>query len=129
MQTLKTEAQQIQQLKAELIEARKVILQLSEANQQLQATFPSKPQPAQPLAKSQIAPKPLPSAPEPGLDKSQTPAQVAPAGIVPMPGRDLPKHELALRKVLAHPTQPGVLPNMPSEKDNKLGEVEIGWMD
>jgi hypothetical protein len=141
------DTQPIQQLKAELEEARKVILQLSEANQHLQAQL--KAQPAQPLAdktqpaktqpaKTQSAapkPMPLPSSPEPGLEKTQPKRQPAPTGIVPMPGRDLPKgreplqHEVALRKILDHPTPRTALPEMPSEKDSKLGETDIGWMD
>ncbi len=143
----------VQQLKAELEEARSVILQLSEENQKLQAAqkaqmtkamppaasqaqaapVASKPQATQILtrspapARAALTPLPQPKSPEPGLE-SYKPA--ASQGIVPMPGRDRPNHEVALRKMMEHPALPGTLPEMSSEKStSKISEVDIGWMD
>lgn len=152
VKSLELEVKQSQQLKTELEEAKKLILQLSESNQQLQAKkqpvavaqpraaqSPSTPSPLAPAHSAPPAalkPLPPPPAPEPGLEsnpQSNSGKSQPAAGIVPMPGRDRPIHELALRKILDHPTRPGALPTMSSEppeyKEGKLSETDMGWVD
>jgi hypothetical protein len=113
----------VEQLKAELESARTMILQLSEAN-------------AKPTA------KPLPSsrAAEPELESTNTQIVVPSAKSArpnPPATVERPKlHQLELRKMLDHPTRPGSLPPMPSEtkpvekeKEVKLSDTDVGWMD
>jgi hypothetical protein len=107
---LQTEAKQADPLKAELAEAKQMILKLSEVNAKPLAAIPSAHTPA---AKPDPKPEPEPKSTlhiEPAHRKTQ--------------------HETALRKVLEHPTQPGSLPAMPSEKkEGQISEMDIGWMD
>jgi hypothetical protein len=109
---LQTEAKQADPLKAELAEAKQMILKLSEVNAKPLVAIPSAHTPS-----AKPDPKPEPK-PEP---KSTLHIEPAP--------RKTP-HETALRKVLQHPTQPGSLPPMPSEKkEGQISEMDIGWMD
>jgi TolA-binding protein len=115
---LRAEAQQVEQLKSELAEAKQMILKLSEAN-------------AKPLVA--ISPLHTPAAPkaEAKVD-AKTVAKAAPKSTLQIESSVAAhnsKHETALRKILQHPTQPGLPPSMPSEKEGKLSEIEIGWMD
>ncbi|MBF2072598.1 MAG: hypothetical protein IGS50_02370 [Synechococcales cyanobacterium C42_A2020_086] len=111
IEQLQTEVQQVQSLKAQLEEARKVILQLSQVNAQ----------PAPPLKASPASPGSSPAA-EPELETTQ------PVRPVPKPTSTPSKHQIALRQMLAHPTQPGSLPKMSSE-ESKLSETDMGWVD
>ncbi|XPM53484.2 MAG: hypothetical protein EDM05_035820 [Leptolyngbya sp. IPPAS B-1204] len=121
-QQLQQQSQQVEQLQNELADAKTMILQLSQTN-------------TKPVA------KPLPStrAAEPELEPTNS--QIVVPAAKPAPP-DRPKlHQLELRRMLDHPTQPGSLPPMPSEpkpvekdkvkdKDEvKLSEADVGWID
>lgn len=109
------QSQQVKQLQDELEDARKMILKLSEVN-------------AKPLSIPAAAPK-AESKPEPKVESRPEPkAQPAPQSTLQIAPRSS-QHDAALRKILDHPTQPGSPPAMPSEKEGKLSEIEIGWMD
>ncbi|NJO40374.1 MAG: hypothetical protein HC769_02100 [Cyanobacteria bacterium CRU_2_1] len=120
IETLKTELQHSSQLKVELEEAKKMILQLSQVNAK----------PAVPTSN----PRPLEvqQAAEPELESAAKPAQLAQRKLEGT-GRDRPKsHQMELRKILNHPTPPGNLPSMPSEKLSekvKLSDTDMGWVD
>ena len=113
-EALKTE------MKAQLEEARKVILQLSQVNAK----------PAPPVA----APKAQAAEPELETSRSQAIQPVQPAQR--KPELDRRQHQVALKRILDHPTQPGRLPAMPSdsarsgstEKGSKP-EMDMGWVD
>lgn len=113
-----SEVQQIQYLKTELEDARKMILQLSQVNAQ-----PAPPTPSPPSTR--VA--------EPELESSPNVAQTAKP--LPVKARgDRKPHEIELHKILDHPTQPGTLPTMPSEKitvqeTSKLSDTDMGWVD
>jgi hypothetical protein len=149
-QTEAQQAQQTEQLKAELDSAKQMILQLSQANAKPAPPAASKP-PAAPIAPIAPAASKPPAAPaaqplqrnlsylpssraaEPELESSNTQIVIPPAKPASL---DRPKlHQLELRKVLDHPTRPGSLPPMssepkPAEKEEiKLSETDVGWMD
>jgi hypothetical protein len=114
---LQTEAQQAEQLRSELAEAKQMILKLSEVNAKPLATIPT----------AHVAPPKAEPKPEPKAEIKPAPRptlQIEPSE----PARHS-KHETALRKILEHPTQPGLPPSMPSESEGKITEIEIGWMD
>jgi hypothetical protein len=102
------EVKQAEQVKAELAEAKQMILKLSEVN-------------AKPLAA--IAPIHTPAAPKPEPEPKST-LQIESAAIA-----HKTQHETALRKIFQHPTQPGSPPPMSSEREGQLSEIDIGWMD
>jgi hypothetical protein len=110
---LQTEAQQAEQLRSELAEAKQMILKLSEVNAKPLATIPTAH-----VAPPKAEPKPE-AKPEPRPTLQIEPSEAARHS----------KHETALRKILEHPTQPGLPPSMPSESEGKITEIEIGWMD
>lgn len=121
IQQLQAEVEQSEQVKTELEAAKQMILKLSQ------------PSPAANKA-TKPAPSVLPSvrAAEPELDSKPVQMVVPAAKATPS---DRPKlHQMALRKVLDHPIQPGSLPPMPSEakiieKEIKLSDADVGWMD
>lgn len=113
---LKTGVEQVGQLKAELEDARQMILQLSQVN--------AKPAPA-------VAPPAKVQAAEPELETSQSkaiqPVQPSRSRVEIQPK----SHQVALRRILEHPTQPGALPKMPSDRtpEKKPSEMDMGWVD
>jgi hypothetical protein len=110
---LQTEAKQADQLKAELADAKQMILKLSEVN-------------AKPLA----IPAPPAVKPEPKSEPKPEPKSAPQSTLKIEPADRKTPHESALRKVLQHPTPPGSLPTMPSEKkEGQISELDIGWMD
>lgn len=125
IQQLQKELQQVESLKSELDTAKQTILQLTQTKE-----------------KSTASPSIIPStrAAEPELEPS-TAKLVMPTAKPTQIER--PKlHQLELRKLLDHPTQPGSLPPMPSERisspakasdksdrEVKLPETDVGWMD
>jgi uncharacterized small protein (DUF1192 family) len=118
LEQLQTDSKQVNQLKAELEDAKKMILQLSQVNAQ-----PAPPKPAPPLVR----------AAEPELESSPVTRSTTPTA---SRDRSTPpkQHQIALRQLLDHPTRPGTLPAMPSEKlkEPRLEEpekIDIGWMD
>jgi len=108
IEKLQTEVKQAEHLKAELAEAKQMILKLSEVN-------------AKPL--TAIAPIHTPAAAKPDLTPKST-LQVESGAAA-----HKTKHESALRKIFQHPTQPGSPPPMSSEREGQLSEIDIGWMD
>lgn len=140
IQQLQAEVQraekQSEQLKAELESAKQMILQLS----QPKATPATSKAPTSkaPTSKAASLPEPLPSprAAEPELETAKTDF-IVPTTKYTRPGlSNRPKlHEMALKKVLDHPTQPGSLPPMsaeakPAEREGiKLTDADVGWMD
>jgi myosin heavy subunit len=112
---LQTDSKQMSQLKSELEDAKKMILQLSQVNAQ---PAPPRPTPA------------LNRAAEPELESSSTAIKPASA-----PDRGFPpkQNQIALRQILDHPTRPGKLPAMSSDKISEKAEdtdkIDIGWMD
>jgi hypothetical protein len=111
---LQTEAKQADQLKAELADAKQMILKLSEVN-------------AKPLA---IPAPPAAAKPEPKPEPKSEPQSAPRSTLKIEPADRKTPHESALRKVLQHPTPPGSLPTMPSEKkEGQISELDIGWMD
>jgi chromosome segregation ATPase len=128
IQQLQTEAEQSAQVKTELEEAKQMILKLSQPS-----STASKPAASQP-AKPNPAVLPTVRAAEPELDSKPVEMVIPPKNKTAAAER--PKlHQMALRKVLDHPTQPGSLPPMPSEakkttdKEVKLSDADVGWMD
>jgi DNA repair exonuclease SbcCD ATPase subunit len=118
LEQLQADSKQVNQLKAELEDAKKMILQLSQVNAQ-----PAPPKPAPPLVR----------AAEPELESVTAAHSTAPSS---SQDRSAPpkQHQIALRQLLDHPTRPGTLPSMPSEKlkEPRLEEpekIDIGWMD
>lgn len=127
MQQLQTSFEQMQQqaeqAKTDLEVARQMILQLSQVNGKPAATKSSlktlpvleSPRAAEPELESKPLELIMPTA------KSKT--------------EERPKlHQLELRKVLDHPTQPGTIPEMPpetkpTEQPVKLTDTDVGWMD
>ena len=111
---LQEDGKQVRQLKAELEDAKKMILQLSQVNAQ---PAPPRPTPA------------LNRAAEPELESSSSAMKPAAAKSSPPPKQN----QIALRQILDHPTRPGKLPAMPSEKFSEKVEetdkIDIGWMD
>lgn len=108
------------ELKAQLEEARKVILQLSQVNAK----------PAPPIA----APKVQAAEPELETPRSAAIQPVQPAQR--KPELDRKQHQVALKRILDHPTQPGRLPSMPSDspESGSTGrgskpEMDMGWVD
>jgi hypothetical protein len=114
IEKLQTEVKQAGQIKAELAEAKQMILKLSEVNAKPLAAIAS----SHPQA---IAPPQTPTAPK---SKPKSTLQIEPAAAA-----HKTRHESALRKILQHPTQPGSPPPMPSEREGQLSEIDIGWMD
>ena len=127
IQRLQSEAAQSEQVKTELEAAKQLILKLSQPQPSASPT----PQAARPSAKSTPTVLPNVRAAEPELD-SKPVEMIVPAKPA---AADRPKlHQMALRKMLDHPTQPGSLPPMPSEKKSaekevKLSDTDVGWMD
>ena len=113
---LQTEAKRAEHIKAELAEAKQMILKLSEVNAKpLVAIASSYPQ--------GVASTHTPAASKPEPEPKST-LQIEPAAAA-----HKTRHESALRKILQHPTQPGSPPPMPSEREGQLSEMDIGWMD
>lgn len=143
IQQLQTEVQQAEkqsgQLKTELESARQMILQLSQINKPAESPKAA-PSPKPPSGPREAAPlpKPLssPRAAEPELEPTRSDF-IIPAGHMPRSAANArPRlHEMALKKVLDHPIQPGSLPPMsaeakPAEKETvKLTDADVGWMD
>lgn len=132
MQELKAEAKQAkqtaEQLQAELEDAKQMILQLSQANTKPATTH-------RPVLESSRA-----AEPELETRKQELiiPGQTKPAASQPKApepkANPVKQHQVVLRKLLDHPTQPGSLPPMPSEPQTaapsmKLSETDVGWMD
>lgn len=121
IQKLQAEADQSEQLKTELETAKQLILKLSQPSPQGNKATAK-------LAPSVIAPKAV----EPELESKPVQSSVPPAKAA---ASERPKiHQMALRKVLEHPTQAGSLPAMPSERkiidtEVKLSDTDVGWMD
>lgn len=121
IQQLQAEVKQSDQLKTELEAAKQMILKLSQ------------PQPTASKATPKPAPSVMPTvrAAEPELD-SKPVEMIVPAK--PAAAQRPKLHQMELRKLLDHPTQPGSLPPMPSEtkkpeKEVKLSDTDVGWMD
>jgi hypothetical protein len=113
---LQTEAKQAEHIKAELAEAKQMILKLSEVNAKpLVAIAPSYPQ--------EVAPVSTPAVTKPKPEPKST-LQIESAAVA-----HKTQHESALRKIFQHPTQPGSPPPMSSEREGQLSEIDIGWMD
>jgi hypothetical protein len=113
---LQTEAKQAEHIKAELAEAKQMILKLSEVNAKpLVAIAPSYPQ--------EVAPVSTPAVNKPKPEPKST-LQIESAAVA-----HKTQHESALRKIFQHPTQPGSPPPMSSEREGQLSEIDIGWMD
>lgn len=145
---LQREIDRSEPLKAELESAKQMILRLSqptsprspEAAQSSPALAAAQPPAAQPPAASKPPARskpaalsyiPSPRAAEPELE-SQPAAQMVPTKIV-HPERAKP-YQVALHKVLDHPTLPGSLPPMSSDiksvdREVKLSDTDVGWMD
>jgi chromosome segregation ATPase len=116
IEKLQTEVKQAEHLKAELAEAKQMILKLSEVNAKpLTAIASSYPQGGAPIHTT-AASKPEPEPKSTLHIESSAAAHKT-------------RHESALRKILQHPTQPGSPPPMPSEREGQLSEIDIGWMD
>ncbi len=116
IEKLQTEVKQAEHIKAELAEAKQMILKLSEVNAKpLVAIAPSYPQ--------EVVPRHPPAAPKPEAEPKST-LQVESAAAA-----HKTQHESALRKIFQHPTQPGSPPPMSSEREGQLSEIDIGWMD
>lgn len=158
VQRFKAEAEQAkqvaQQLHTDLEEARQTILQLSQANAkppakstprviespraaepELETSTPQLMLPSRPIGTPRPAYPSFPSQPAASQPPAARPAASSPdRPSVPAPDRP-PVHQLALRKMLDHPTQPGSLPAMSSEPRPpqpdtvKLTETDVGWMD
>jgi DNA repair exonuclease SbcCD ATPase subunit len=113
---LQAEVKQAEHIKAELAEAKQMILKLSEVNAKpLVAIAPSYPQ--------EVTPTPTPAVTKPQPEPKST-LQIESAAVA-----HKTQHESALRKIFQHPTQPGSPPPMSSEREGQLSEVDIGWMD
>lgn len=115
LEQLQTDGKQVNQLKAELEDAKKMILQLSQVNAQ---PAPPKPTPSLVRAAEPELESSRPSRPPTHIPSSSPPKQ----------------NQIALRQILDHPTRPGKLPAMSSEKlkEPRLEEpekIDIGWMD
>lgn len=130
---LQSELQQSGQLKAELADAKKMILQLSQVN-------------AQPQTNAQPAPAAaLPSqrrAAEPELESSSS-QLIHPARSQARPQRDDRQPASALQRQPSYPSRPMPLPTSPEkmipsekrppekllEQDGKLSDADLGWVD
>ena len=108
IEKLQTEVKQAEHIKAELAEAKQMILKLSEVN-------------AKPLVA--IAPIHTPIAPKSEPEPKST-IQIESSAVA-----HKSQHESELRKIFRHPTQPGSPPPMSSEREGQLSEIDIGWMD
>ncbi|NJO78643.1 MAG: DUF3450 domain-containing protein [Cyanobacteria bacterium RM1_2_2] len=150
IQRLQAEVAQSEQVRTELEAAKQMILRLSQPQPQPAAApansatansataspataSPARVSPATASRAARSTPSVLPSvrAAEPELD-SKPAEMIIPAKTAAAERSKL--HQMALRKVLDHPTQPGSLPPMPSEtksveKEVKLSDADVGWMD
>ncbi|MCY7282659.1 MAG: hypothetical protein LH679_04290 [Cyanobacteria bacterium CAN_BIN43] len=116
IEKLQTEVKQAEHLKAELAEAKQMILKLSEVNAKpLTAIAPSYPK--------GVAPIHTPTAAKPDPTPKST-LQVESGAAA-----HKTQHESELRKIFQHPTLPGSPPPMSSEREGQLSEIDIGWMD
>jgi hypothetical protein len=136
-QKLQTDLREFQQLKTELEDAKKMILRLSQVN--TKPTPAAEPKPVSPLpaAQPKAAAQPK-TALRPGIQAAEPELEPSLSRVVKAPpqgsSRDRPNlHQTALRQILDHPTQPGSLPVMSSEKvekkESKLSEPDMGWVD
>lgn len=125
MDGLKGELQKSEQLQKELAEAKELILKLSAPVPQAARS----PSPYPPIAASKAA--------EPELESSSNRMVAKPLAAPPGMNRDRP-HQVELRKILDHPTQPGDIPYMPPEEFApvevkkplpKPPETDMGWVD
>ena len=131
-----TDTKQTEQLKKELEDAKTMILQLSQVNAQ--------PTPAAPAPTMSAPSVPVPSVPVPAVPRaaepeleSSSPSPVNASKPVHFRTEERKPHQIALQRILDHPTQPGKLPPMPSEKlsSNKPSEpgskpeMDMGWVD
>lgn len=123
--TLKNRSEQSDRLKAELDEAKRVILQLSEVNSKLTQASSGAVQPAvqqsEPASSKQTKQA---SSSQPSSD--QTASRSQPKRSESSPG------QLSLRQApprRSQPSQSYPLPKMPSENDTKLTDADIGWVD
>jgi chromosome segregation ATPase len=122
--------QQAEQAKTELEEARQMILQLSQVNGKTAAPAPK---PAAPKSGLQTRPVLESShAAEPELESK--PLELIMPTAKPKTDERPKLHQLELRKLLDHPTQPGQVPEMPpetkpTEQPVKLTDTDVGWMD
>lgn len=121
-QRLEAELAQTAQLKSELEEARQLILKLSEANSKPPEKSPEKPlekpidRPASTSQRAPLQAKPLPQRGG-AIQPARPPAPPARPTVQPRPF------------VPVRPVAPNNVPYMPSERDTRLTDADIGWVD
>ncbi|HEY9657527.1 MAG TPA: hypothetical protein V6C65_03620 [Allocoleopsis sp.] len=152
--TLQEQQDSYAKLQAELEAAKQGIFQLSQMNAKPPAPTASTPPaptastpplapPAPATSKSVARAKSTrpeiipvkPQAAEPELEPSQSKIVLPPQSSPRKLPTERKRYEVALHRILDHPTQPGSLPSMSSEppapvdKTKKLSDTDMGWVD